>query len=67
MMQLERQPVVQQCEGCNNIDEGLCKKWVSPAAKWRIGICPSASHVKVDAHENGQKVRVGQQKQKKKK
>jgi len=67
MAQLERQPVVKQCEGCTNIDEGFCKKWASPAAKWRLGTCPSASHVKVEVQENGQKVRVGQQKQKKKK
>ncbi|MEM5788566.1 MAG: PxxKW family cysteine-rich protein [Syntrophobacteraceae bacterium] len=65
--QLERQPIVEKCNGCANVEGELCRKWVSPATKWRLGVCPTATHVKVTSNEPEQKVRVGQQKQKKKK
>jgi hypothetical protein len=61
----ERKPIVKQCAGCGNISGDVCRVWVSPAAKWRLGVCPSATHVKIEIHEAERKVRVGQQKQKK--
>lgn len=64
--QIDKQPIVKQCEGCAHIEDGHCRKWVSPATKWRLGTCPTATHVKVETQEQEQKVRVGQQKQKKK-
>ncbi|MHC1729220.1 MAG: PxxKW family cysteine-rich protein [Syntrophobacteraceae bacterium] len=65
-MNLEKQPIVDKCIGCANIEGEFCSKWASPATKWRLGTCPSATHIKVEVSEPGQKVRVGQQKQKKK-
>lgn len=67
MEKVEKKPVVNQCVGCDNIEEEVCRIWVSPEAKWRLGACPSATHIKVQTKETEQKVRVGQQKQKKKK
>ncbi len=64
-MELERKPIVSECNGCDNIDGDKCRIWASPASKWRIGKCPSASHVKVETQQTEQKVRLGQQKQKK--
>lgn len=60
--------VIDKCVGCSLIQEDKCKIWVCPTAKWKLGTCPSAIHVdrglkKVD---DG-KVRVGQQKGKRKK
>ena len=57
-----------KCGGCAHIQDHTCDIWVCPTAKWKMGICPSATHVdrglkKVD---DG-KVRLGQQKQKRKK
>ncbi|MGC8492307.1 MAG: PxxKW family cysteine-rich protein [Syntrophobacteraceae bacterium] len=63
---MERKPIVRQCRGCAKIDGDFCSVWVSPATKWRLGTCPTATHVKVEFQEQVQKVRVGQQKQKKK-
>ena len=63
---IEKKPIVDQCVGCANIEGDFCTIWVSPATKWRSGICPSATHVKVEIQQQDQKVRVGQQKQKKK-
>ena len=37
-----------------------------PAAKWRLGVCASATHVKAEVKTEETKVRLGQQKQKKK-
>ncbi|MEJ5358122.1 MAG: PxxKW family cysteine-rich protein [Desulfobacterales bacterium] len=62
---LQKQPIIEKCTGCENIDEGFCRIWAVPAAKWRTGVCPSATHVKVEVKSPEQKVRVGQQKQKK--
>lgn len=66
MEKVEKQPIVEQCIGCANIEGDYCKIWVSPATKWRLGKCPSATHIKKESGEPEQKVRVGQQKQKKK-
>jgi hypothetical protein len=63
--QLDKKPIVEQCKGCENVEGDVCRIWVSPAAKWRMGVCPSATHVKVDVKSREEKVRVGQQKQKK--
>ncbi len=66
MMNIEKKPIVDKCAGCSHIDGQFCSIWVSPTAKWRLGNCPSATHIKLGIHEPEQKVRVGQQKQKKK-
>ena len=62
---LQKNPIVKQCHGCENIEGEFCRTWASPAAKWRVGVCPSATHVKPEVKAQAQKVRVGQQKQKK--
>ncbi len=59
-------PVVEQCNGCENVVEEHCRIWIAPSAKWRMGNCPSATHMKVETKGGTVKVRVGQQKQKKK-
>jgi hypothetical protein len=64
--QPQKQPIVEQCTGCTNVQGENCRIWASPATKWRIGTCPSATHVKPEAKTAEQKVRVGQQKQKRK-
>ena len=66
LIQLQKNPIVKQCTGCENIEGDVCRIWASPAAKWRLGVCPSATHVKPEIKESEAKVRVGQQKQKKK-
>lgn len=43
-------PAVEKCEGCDRTIEvestKYCKTYVSPEAKWRLGICNFATHVK---------------------
>ena len=45
-------PVVEKCTGCERIIEinaiQYCKTYASPAAKWKLGICNFATHVKPD-------------------
>ena len=42
--------IVEQCDGCERIVEvnavQYCKTYASPTAKWRLGICNFATHVK---------------------
>jgi hypothetical protein len=64
---LQKNPIVKQCTGCENIEGEFCRIWATPAAKWRVGVCPSATHSKPETRAAEQKVRVGQQKQKKNK
>jgi hypothetical protein len=64
--QPQKSPIVKQCTGCENIEGDVCRIWASPAAKWRLGVCSSATHVKSEIKGPEEKVRVGQQKQKKK-
>ncbi len=44
------QPIDEQCEGCERIVEeestSFCKTYMHPAAKWRMGMCNFATHVK---------------------
>jgi len=41
---------VEQCQGCARIveynDELYCSSYMDPAAKWRLGRCNLATHVK---------------------
>jgi hypothetical protein len=62
---LQKNPIVKQCIGCENIEGEFCRTWATPAAKWRVGVCASATHVKPETKAAEQKIRVGQQKQKK--
>ena len=43
-------PIIDKCIGCDHIIEvdskQLCKTYTSPAAKWKLGICNFATHVK---------------------
>ena len=65
-VQLQKSPIVPECTGCENVEGEVCRIWATPAAKWRLGVCASATHVKADVKTEETKVRVGQQKQKKK-
>lgn len=45
-------PVVEKCEGCNQVIEvesqKICKTYTTPEAKWKLGICNFATHIKPD-------------------
>lgn len=44
------QPVIDKCGGCGHIVEAnaqqFCQAYSIPSAKWRLGICNFATHVK---------------------
>jgi len=65
-VELQKKPIVEQCKGCDNIEGEVCRIWANPAAKWRLGVCASATHVRPEVKTEATKVRVGQQKQRKK-
>ncbi len=43
-------PIVESCQGCErtqSIDDAVyCKSYPNPGAKWRLGVCNFATHVK---------------------
>ena len=43
-------PISEKCEGCERIVEvsnaKYCQTYTAPEAKWRLGICNFATHVK---------------------
>ena len=43
-------PVIDKCEGCERIvsvdKKDFCHTYISPEAKWKLGICNFATHVK---------------------
>ena len=65
--------IVEECQGCERIFQSgtgqYCKVFPQPAIKWRRGACNMATHKKGDNGKSqaASKVRMGQQKQKKKK
>ena len=79
IMKSERKPVIEACRTfvdsdgekhgpCVKIEGNLCSVYINPAVKWRAGIfnhCPLASHFVNETTHSKRKVRVGQQKQKK--
>jgi hypothetical protein len=62
--------IVEKCQGCDRTnvvgDLVYCAAFTTPALKWRLGNCNMATHIKVETKGGAEKVRVGQQKQKKK-
>lgn len=46
-------PIVEKCESCNRIREfdgcNYCSSYAVPVAKWAIGNCNFATHVKIAA------------------
>ena len=53
-------PIVEKCDGCERVieveSEKYCQSYSSPSAKWKLGICNFATHVKPEIEVN--KVRV---------
>jgi hypothetical protein len=60
----------EKCEGCDRIkmdnNQKLCAAFPVPSVRWRLGNCNMATHIKTGTKTEASKVRVGQQKQKKK-
>lgn len=52
--------IIDKCEGCAKVMEvetgKYCRVYPDPTAKWRIGRCPTATHVKVEFKEPAQKI-----------
>jgi hypothetical protein len=44
------QPVIEKCNGCERItvDNGVqyCQTYLNPNAKWRLGMCNFATHIR---------------------
>ncbi len=53
-------PIVEQCEGCNRIEEfngvKYCQVFPEPAIKWKIGLCNFATHKKPEFVEASKKI-----------
>jgi len=66
-----REPIIEQCGGCARIDHEeptLCQAYIYPEKAWIRGNCALATHIEseTEAKKNAAKIRLGQQKQKKK-
>lgn len=56
--------IIEQCLGCEHIQDSICEIWQYPAAKWRLGNCTNATHIEKKSIKT-EKIRIGQQKSKK--
>lgn len=66
LLNTECQKIVEQCMGCNRVENDYCKAYINPASKWMGDReCPMATHIEHESKKD-KKVRVGQQKQSKK-
>ncbi len=61
---IEQTKITEQCQGCARIEGEYCQTYPRPSACWRTCKCPMATHIKRE-DKSAEKVRVGQQKQKK--
>jgi hypothetical protein len=66
---LERKPAVDACrdhptDPCEYLekDSDYCSAYAFPETRWRLGKCPLATHLEIESKKK-EKVRVGQQKQ----
>lgn len=52
--------VVEQCDGCQRMVEvptgNFCAMFPEPSAKWRLGTCNMATHVKAENGNKGNKI-----------
>ena len=52
---LQRLPIVDQCEGCDRVEDAgeqkTCKVFASPTYKWSVGACNMATHAKSEVVE----------------
>lgn len=55
------QPVVEQCQGCDRTGEfegqTYCTSYPMPTAKWSLGACNFATHIKATVDKSG-KVKI---------
>ncbi|MDR1872892.1 MAG: PxxKW family cysteine-rich protein [Deltaproteobacteria bacterium] len=67
---VKRNPIDEKCQGCDRVQDlsgtQCCSAYPVPSVHWRLGNCNLATHIKVEVKADANKVRVGQQKQKKK-
>ena len=53
-------PIIDKCDGCGKIIERnpskYCGIYPDPVGKWRMGKCPTATHIKVEIRETTQKI-----------
>jgi len=53
-------PIIDKCEGCERIVETnnskYCQSYAMPEAKWKLGICNFATHVKPENSTNQVKI-----------
>lgn len=62
-----KETINEECNGCSKVaEDSTCSAYPKPSVWWRRGRCPLADHVDVKQVNNGEKVRVGQQKQRRK-
>jgi hypothetical protein len=61
-----RRQIVDKCEGCKDVDGNFCSCYIDPSILFNRGGCPRASHLAKAEEKSTEKIRVGQQKQKKK-
>jgi len=64
MLDVRCKPIIDKCVGCAKIENNYCQMYINPSIKWRLGVCPGATHVKKKVTDK-QRKRVGQQKQRK--
>ena len=52
--------IIDKCEGCNRIfeweDGKYCRVYADPGSRWNLGVCPTATHVKLEIKEAAQKI-----------
>jgi hypothetical protein len=62
--------ILDKCEGCDRVlslaGKSYCQTFPDPSVRWRLGNCSMATHIRGESKNDASKVRVGQQKQKKK-
>jgi hypothetical protein len=64
---MEKEIIHEKCKGCGKVmEDSTCSVYPKPRIWWNRGTCPIADHIKIETKSNG-KVRVGQQKQKRRK
>ena len=53
-------PINEKCEGCDRVVEAAsvkyCQTYVSPDAKWKLGLCNFATHAKIELATSKTKV-----------
>jgi hypothetical protein len=53
---MSKEEIIEKCHGCIKADGKFCSVYNRPEIKWKLGVCPMATHIKEEPIKKKDKV-----------